>query len=251
MSDVEASFDGSHVIFRQLMEIARISTLAELASGIAHELNQPLGAITTYAQAGERMLNRSEPLVDSGLDIFRQISEVALRAGEGIRRIRRLFGHDEMTLTRCKIAEVIDELRPLLSMLAHSGRGSLTVNVPAGLPDLLLDRRRVQHVLFALVQNAFEAMHPGEAAPVVTIDVSADRYAVEFGVTDSGPGIPPDARKHLFHPFFTTKVHGTGLGLASSRAIVEAHEGKIGYDNLPGSGCRFWFRVPIVATDPE
>jgi signal transduction histidine kinase len=85
----------------------------------------------------------------------------------------------------------------------------------------------------------------------VTVDGSADRYCVEVGVADRGPGIAGSAEAHLFHPFFTTKQHGTGLGLASSRAIIEAHEGSIGFDNVPGNGCRFWFRLPIASAAAE
>src|SRR5271169_473178 len=88
-------------ILNQLMEIARISALAELASGIAHELNQPLGAFATFAQAGERLLNRPEPLVQRALEVFRQINAEAMSAGEGIRRIRRLFDHEEPKPARC------------------------------------------------------------------------------------------------------------------------------------------------------
>src|ERR1019366_10795020 len=100
-------------ILNQLMEIARISALAEMASGIAHELNQPLGAIATFSQAGDRLLNRPEPLVARALDVFRQINTEALGAGEGIRRIRRLFDQDEITRLRFQMSDVIEELRPV------------------------------------------------------------------------------------------------------------------------------------------
>ncbi len=229
------------------MEFARVSALAEMASGFAHELNQPLGAIATFAQAGERMLDRPDPMVKRALDVFRQINQAALGAGAGIQRIRGLFERGTPTRTRCRLSEVIAELRPVLDILASSSNSTVRVDVPEALPDLLIDRVRIQHVLFALTQNAVDAGVEASAAPSIRIDVSADRYSVETGVTDSGAGVPAGVREQLFRPFFTTKPQGTGLGLASSRAIIESHEGSIGFNNLPAGGSRFWFRLPVAS----
>ena len=133
---------GSDRILEQLMEIARASALAEMASGIAHELNQPLGAIATFAQAGERMLNRPEPMVNRALDVFHQINLAALGAGEGIQRIRDLFQQGLPTRTRCQLPELIAELRPVLDVLALRTKSTVSVDVPASVPDLLVDRLR-------------------------------------------------------------------------------------------------------------
>lgn len=238
---------GPDLILKQLMEIARTAALAEMASGVAHELNQPLGAIATFAQAGERMLNRPEPMVGRALDVFRQINLEALSAGEGIQRIRRLFEQEAPQRTRCQLPALVAELRPMLDILASPAPGGVFVDAPASVPDLLIDRTRIQHVLYALVQNAVDASAAADR-PSIRIDISADRYAVETGVTDSGGGVPADIQSQLFRPFFTTKPQGTGLGLASSRAIIESHEGTIGFDNLPTGGSRFWFRLPVAET---
>lgn len=246
LDEIKTNWSGPELILEQLMEIARASALAEMASGVAHELNQPLGAIATFSQAGERMLNRPDPMVSRALDVFRQINLEALDAGEGIKRIRRLFEQELPTRTRCQLPELIVELRPVLDNLALRTKGSVRVDVPNSVPDLLIDRLRIQHVLYALAQNAVEASAQMSGPPSIRIDVSADRYTVETGVTDSGPGVPADLQGQLFRPFFTTKPHGTGLGLASSRAIVESHEGSIGFDNLPAGGSRFWFRLPLA-----
>jgi two-component system sensor kinase FixL len=217
-----------------------------MASGVAHELNQPLGAIATFAQAGERMLNRPDPMVNPALDVFRQINQAALGAGAGIQRIRRLFEQELPTRTRCQLPDLIAELRPALDVLALRTQSKVNVDIPGPVPDLLLDRLRIQHVLFALAQNAIDAGAKVSDTPSIRIDVSADRYSVETGVTDSGAGVPENLREQLFRPFFTTKPQGTGLGLASSRAIIESHEGTIGFDNLPAGGSRFWFRLPVA-----
>jgi len=238
---------GSDLILKQLMEIARASALAEMASGVAHELNQPLGAIATFSQAGQRMLDRSEPMVARALDVFRQINLEALAAGEGIQRIRRLFGQELPNRTRCQLPELIAELQPVLDAMGLN-TGGVRIDVSQPIPDLVIDRLRIQHVLCALTQNAVEASAHANHPPMVRIDVFSDRYTVETGVSDSGPGVPADLQEQLFRPFFTTKSQGTGLGLASSRAIIESHDGAIGFANLPGGGSRFWFRLPIAET---
>ena len=247
MSESEAKWSNSEAMLQRLMEITRASALAEMASGVAHELNQPLGAIATFAQAGERLLNRPEPMVSRALDVFRQINHEALSAGDGIKRIRRLFEQGVPNRTLCRMTELIEELLPVLTGLALRVKGDVSVHAPDPGPDLLVDRMRIQHVLYALIDNAVDASGAASSSGSVRIDVSSDRYMVETGVTDSGTGVAAEVQPHLFRPFFTTKSQGTGLGLASSRAIIEAHDGTIGFHNLPAGGSRFWFRLPRAA----
>lgn len=244
MSDREGKWQGSAVLLQRLMEIARASALAEMASGVAHELNQPLGAIATFAQAGERMLNRPEPKVDQALNVFREISQEALGAGEGIKRIRRLFEPRSPDRMLCQMAEVVEELRPVLDGLALRANGVVSVDAPQLLPNLWIDRTRIQHVLFAMTDNAVDASSSSSADPLIRIEVSADPYSVETSIFDTGTGVPVELQSQLFRPFFTTKPQGTGLGLASSRAIIESHDGTIGFENLSAGGSRFWFRLP-------
>ena len=229
------------------MDTARISALTELVSGIAHELNQPLGAIATFAQAGERMLKRADPMISETLDVLRQINDSALGAGEGIRRIRRLFDKDVAARTTCDITQLIDELKSVLVLFAQRIGGQFSVDLSSQLPAVNADRLRIQHVIIALVQNACDASAQSESTPRIKIAATSDRYTVEVSVSDTGTGVPENVQRQLFRPFFTTKKHGTGLGLASSRAIIEAHEGTIGFENLSSGGCRFWFRLPVAA----
>ncbi len=227
------------------MELSRVAVLAEMASGIAHELNQPLGAIATYSQSGDRLLSRPEPMVARAVDVFRQINQEALNAGEEIRRIRRLFDHAEPKCTICRMPDLVSEVSPALQALAGAADIILTVEVQSALPEVNVDRLRIQLVLFSLVQNALDASAQNSGSSV-RIVVRADRYAVETSVLDSGAGISKERADKIFRPFFTTKVGGTGLALASSRATVEAHEGTIGFENGIPAGTRFWFRLPIV-----
>lgn len=235
--------NGTEGILNQVIEITRSAALAEMASGIAHEINQPLGAIAAFSQAGIRMLDRPEPMVSRALDVFKQISQEALNAGEGIRKIRRLFNQDDLERSRCSMDDLIVELRPVLDLLSKRYGGTLEFSPAATSPPLTLDRAKIQHVVYSLVQNGFESSQ-GDGGPRVCISVAHDRYGTETSIIDSGPGIPLSAQGRLFKPFYTTKPQGTGLGLASSHSIIEAHEGNIGYENLAGKGCRFWFRLP-------
>jgi two-component system sensor kinase FixL len=248
LTENNSSGIGSPELVSQLMEIARLSALTELASGIAHELNQPLGAIATFAQAGELMLNREEPLVEQTLDVLRQITDAALSAGEGIRRIRRLFDQDSSVRASCEIPELIDELKPVLELFAKNVGGQLRVDINSGVPAVMADRLRIQQVLVALVQNACDASALSDGVRKIGISTRSDRYMVETSVQDSGPGVPASIQRQLFRPFFTTKQRGTGLGLASSKAIVEAHEGTMGFENLSAGGSRFWFRLPVAGS---
>ena len=230
-------------LLARLMDVARASALEEMASGLAHEVNQPLGAIATYAQAAERMLSKSPPMIEAAADVMRQISKEALGAGDGIRRIRRNFNRETLQKERCSIGAILIELEPLLKLLGERNGARLTIDIAPGVPDALADSIRIQHVLFTLIQNAFEAERSGTRDPQVTVTVTCDRYSVEVAVVDNGAGILESASSHIFRPFYTTKSNGTGLGLASSRAIVEMHEGTIGFQSSP-EGSRFWFTLP-------
>lgn len=231
-------------LLEQLMQIARASALEEMASGIAHELNQPIGAITTFAQTGERMLGLPEPMVPDAREVLNHIGNEAFKAGRGIHRIRGLFSGADMVRRPCAIADVVMELEPVLRLLAQRAGARLDVVIESKLPLVCIDRLRIQHVLFTLVQNALEAPCRSGVAPSVHVGVGGDRYSVRTAVTDQGTGVPESAREQLFRPFFTTKSRGTGLGLASSRAIVEAHEGSIGLEDADTGGARFWFSLP-------
>ena len=213
-------------------------------------INQPLGAITTFAQAGQRMLDRDNPMLPQAIDVLQQISAQAMTAAEGIRRMRRLVNRDTSQKSFHALSDLIYELFPLLDTLAQRAGIDFDVQIAPDLPQLQVDALRIQHVIFTLVQNAIEAVDvtDGKKKRAASLDVTSDRYSVEISVRDSGPGVPLTAREQIFRPFFTSKTHGTGLGLASSRAIVEAHEGKIGFENIPAGGARFWFQLPVQAT---
>lgn len=246
MDDYKGDPLGSESIIHRLMELSRVAALADMASGIAHELNQPLGAIATFSQAGDRLLNRPEPMVSRAREVFQQINQQAMSAGEGISRIRSLFNHAQQNRIRCHMDELVAELVPALQILAGAADLLLKVDLQPSLPDVNVDRLRIQLVLFSLVQNALDAS-VDNGGTQVHIEIRSDRYAVETSVSDTGAGIPKELVDKVFRPFYTTKAGGTGLGLVSSRATIEAHGGTIGFERGTLAGSRFWFRLPIAA----
>jgi two-component system sensor kinase FixL len=237
---------SSTTFLNRLLEIDRTSELAEIISGIAHELNQPLAAMATFSQAGARMLDRPEPLTGRSLDVFREISQEALQAGDRLQKLRRLFDAGPLQQTPCRMADLVTEVQPVLSNLALDVRARLQIEIANELPDVLVERLRIQRVLLALVRNAADASAALNTERVIRIDVSAERYCVATSITDYGAGVAAEMRPQLFHPFFTTKPSGHGLGLSSSRAIVESHGGTIGFNNIPTGGVRFRFKLPAA-----
>jgi C4-dicarboxylate-specific signal transduction histidine kinase len=246
MSDNTAELSSAEAFLKKLMRVVGCTALAEMASGVAHELNQPLAAIATFSNAGERMLDRPEPLVERASGVFRDVSHEALGAGERLQSIRRLFDQEPASQDRCQMSDLIAEMRPVLNSLGRHCKITTCFAGGESVPDIRVDRLRIQNVLLVLVQNAIDATSQVVGERVIQIDVSAERYTVETGVSDSGPGVPGHLTERLFRPFFTTKPRGTGLGLASSRSIVESHEGTIGFQNRAAGGVRFWFRLPVA-----
>ncbi|MGD9841490.1 MAG: sensor histidine kinase [Steroidobacteraceae bacterium] len=234
-------------LIEQLLEIARASALEEMASGIAHELNQPLGAIVTFSEAADRMLTRPEPMVAEARDVARHIGDQAIKASEGIKRIRQIFTHSDTPRSLCNMTSVVTELWPVMELLATRDAMELQIQTAENLPKVMIDQIRIQHTLFSLVRNAIEASKASTLKPVIQIEISGDRYNVVTTVTDYASGISSEMRQKMFRPFFTTKANGTGLGLASSRAIVEAHGGSLEHADGKSGGSRFWFRLPAAS----
>jgi two-component system, LuxR family, sensor kinase FixL len=248
MNDMDTSFpveSGPTAFLGRLLDIDRASELAEMISGIAHELNQPLAAMATFSQAGVRMLDRAEPLTGRSLDVFREISQEALQAGARLQKLRRLFETGPPQQRICSMAELLAEVQPVLDSLASDVGARLRIEIADKLPDIFVERLKIQRVLLALVRNAADASSALRAERLIRIEVLAERYCLETSVSDGGDGMTTEIQAQLFHPFFTTKPSGHGLGLSSSRAIIESHGGSIGCNNT-AAGARFWFKLPIA-----
>jgi two-component system, LuxR family, sensor kinase FixL len=228
----------------RLTHVARLSTMGEMATGLAHEINQPLTAIATYAQAGLRMLAAgADPATLR--DALTQITAQALRAGEVIRRLRTFVKNRAARTEPLDLNRLIEDLRLLAEPDARVNDMRLTFELAPAVPPVAADPVQIQQVLLNLIRNAIDATLEAPGAPreiVVSTRLGGDE--VEVAVIDRAGGVAPAATDHLFNPFFTTKATGTGLGLAISRSIIRAHRGKLGHRPTPGGGATFYFTLP-------
>jgi two-component system sensor kinase FixL len=241
----------------QLAHVNRLSVMGEMASGIAHEINQPLTAIAAYAQACRRLMasgddTRVRTPVDEDLaDALEQIAGQAQRAGEVIRRLRGFVRRGESSRATTRLGEVLSGVVKLAEVDARSFDIRIQRDIAPALPAVLADAVQVQQVVLNLLRNAMEATpapDPGHDAAerVVTLSAEALADGVRIAVLDRGHG--PDAAtvERLFTPFFTTKRTGMGLGLSICQSIVEAHGGRITYRPREGGGSCFEFTLPAA-----
>ncbi|MCO5975382.1 sensor histidine kinase [Ideonella oryzae] len=234
-------------------QFSRLGILGEMASNIAHELNQPLAAITNYAEGITRVIDagRIDPaFIRNGA---RGIAGQAERAGVIIRRIRSFVRRREVQRERLDIHHVVRETLALFEGQALLRGVPLTVDLGEPLPPISADLIEIEQVLLNLLQNALDVMdgRPDKARGIsVTTRRSTETVdSVEVAVRDHGTGLTPEVQAHLFDPFFTTKPQGLGLGLSICRTIVESHGGHLWATNEPDGGLSMRFALPILTED--
>jgi two-component system, LuxR family, sensor kinase FixL len=233
----------------ELVHVSRLTAMGEMASALAHELNQPLSAIANYLRGSRRLLEED---ADERAAVLRtameKAAEQALRAGQIIRRLRDFVARGESERRVEDVKKLVEEA----SALALVGAKDRGVHVrfafdPQG-EFVLADKVQIQQVLLNLMRNAIESMEETEHRELV-ISTSANGGMVEINVADTGAGIAAEIHEQLFQPFVTTKRQGMGVGLSISRTIVEAHGGSIASGPNPGGGTIFSFTLPAVSKD--
>jgi two-component system sensor kinase FixL len=238
--------DELWALLQRLTHVSRLATMGEMAAGIAHELNQPLTAIASYAQACDWLLARGSTDTAEIRDALQQITAQGLRAGEIIRRLRNLVRtpDTQRVLTDCN--SLVEELRGLALTDARVHNARLELDLTPSLPQVLVNRVEIQQVVLNLVRNAIEALEsvPPERRDITLRTADGPEETVEISVTDTGPGVDQKIVDRLFAPFVTTKPAGAGLGLAISRSIVEAHKGTLRYRPDSAGGACFMLRLP-------
>jgi signal transduction histidine kinase len=230
----------------ELAHVNRFSTAGELTASIAHEINQPLGAILTNAETADEILKSPTPDIAELRDIVKDILQDDRRAGEVIRRMRSLLKKAPFEVKNIDLNDVIRETVQFLSALAIARRVELvSVITPDALP-ILGDRIQLQQVILNLVVNGIDAMTdtPGESR-IISIRTSRLEKFAELTVSDQGSGIPEDRLKKIFEPFYTSKAEGMGMGLSIARTIIEAHSGQISAENRDPGGASFRIRLPL------
>jgi two-component system sensor kinase FixL len=228
-----------------------MATIGEMAAGVAHELNQPLTAIATYAQACDRLLAR--PITDPSdlREALRQITAQATRAAEIIRRLRALAHSHQGEQVPADLNTLVSELQDLVQTDAHVHGVRLSLQLAGQLPEVVVDTGQIQQVVLNLVRNSLDAFgaRPGPGPEIAIRTALTATGDVELAVIDNGPGLAPEVRQRLFDPFFSTKENGTGLGLAISNTIARNHGGSVGYrPNAPTGAC-FYILLPSQRLD--
>jgi PAS domain S-box-containing protein len=231
----------------QLAHVARVSTMGELATSLAHELSQPLGAILRNAEAAELILQASPPDLEEVRDILADICKDDQRAGAVIDRMRSLLKRREVEHSLLDLNQLAREVITLVGPEAGARKVRLALDPASSLALVRGNRVQLQQVLLNLLLNAMDAMNdPAADDRRVTVRIQAAGTQVAVVVRDTGQGIPADKLGHIFEPFFTTKPNGLGVGLPISRKIIEAHGGSIRAENAPDGGAAFCFTLPVA-----
>jgi len=236
---------------RDLTHIGRVSAMGELTASLAHELNQPLTAILSNAQAAQRFLAADVVNLEEIREILGDIVADDKRAGEVIHRLRALIKKGDLEPTSLDLNDVVGEVARLMRSDATLRSVSMSLELAADLPRVRGDRVQLQQVVLNLVLNGFEAMRePGAGDGTLVIRTAREgAAAVAIAVEDSGIGIDEKDADRMFQPLYTTKAEGLGMGLAIARTIIDAHGGRIGAANNPRGGATFSFTLPAGTED--
>lgn len=231
----------------EINHLSRVTMLGELSGALAHELNQPLTAILSNAQAAQRFMSRDVIDLDEVREILQDIVDEDKRAGEVIRRLRRLFDKQEAFLQDVSVNDTVTEIGIILRNDLINRRVTLKTLLAADLPMASADRVQLQQVLINLVMNGCDAMADA-AVPdrhIVVRTAQLDSQFIQVSVSDRGSGLPDAALERVFEPFYTTKKGGMGLGLSICRSIISANGGRLWGENNHDSGATFHMVLPV------
>jgi len=236
----------------ELVHVARLSAMGEMASALAHELNQPLTAIINYAQAARRALGSADDARQGTLaSLLDKASQQATRAGQIIHRLRQFIAKGETERALEDLNAVVEEASALALIGTAGKRIAVRRAFAADLPPVLIDRVQIHQVVTNLLRNSIDALAEVERREIVLATRRAEPDAIEVTVADSGPGLDPALAGRLFQPFVTTKPEGIGIGLSICRSIVDAHGGRLWASANPEGGTTFHIRLPILRAGGE
>lgn len=230
---------------QQLAHVFRLSTMEEMASGMAHEISQPLAAVLNYTQGCVRHLENEKHDPVQLRNIMQKAASQAERAGEIIHRLKNFFCKGQLEKTQCQINSVVRETIALLKNEITNAKAKVELEIDKELPLIFIDKIQIQQVVLNLITNAIEAMQKLPAKQKrIRIEACQNKHnAIDITFSDNGPGFQKDQIHQVFTPFFTTKAHGRGMGLAICRSIIEAHGGEFTINpNSPGPS---WIRFSL------
>jgi two-component system, LuxR family, sensor kinase FixL len=236
----------------ELVHMSRLTAMGEMASALAHELNQPLAAIANYMKGSRRLLeNRPDQSLATVRDAMEKAADQAMRAGDIIRRLRDFVSRGESERRVEDLKKLIEEASALALVGAKDKGVHVRFAFTPRLNYVLADKVQVQQVLLNLVRNAIDAMETAPRRALVVATAAAPDNIIEISVADTGGGIAPEIADQLFQPFVTTKSHGMGVGLSICRTIIESHGGSITQRPNPGGGTIFTFTLPAVNKEED
>ena len=239
------------ILQQELMHASRLSAMGEMASGIAHELNQPLTAVMNYTRAARRRLDRDEMDAAPIADLVDKAGQQAERAAEIIKRLRGFIKKDESERRLEPINAIVEEAAALALIGASDRDIELIFSLDDTLPPVLIDRIEVQQVVLNILRNAIEAFEGSGERKIRIATWAASPRQIQVDIKDNGPGLAPGVEDNPFRPFQTTKEDGLGIGLAISRTIIDAHGGRLWAENAPEGGAAFHFLLPVGDTADE
>ena len=230
----------------ELVHVSRLTAMGEMASSLAHELNQPLAAVVGYIRGSSTLLESDTPDVERLRRALDRAAEQALRAGDIIKRLREFVAKGETEHTVEDPSKLMEEASALALVGARDQGLRVSMRLGRNLGLVIVDKIQIQQVALNLIRNAIDAMADGA---VRELDLAVDRSgddAVLVTVRDTGPGIDPEVAERLFQPFVTTKASGMGVGLSICRTIIEAHGGRIWAERNDRGGASFFFNLPLA-----
>ncbi len=245
VSDLQESLKELKTTQAQLVQSEKLSALGQLIAGVAHELNNPLTAIMGYTQ----LLRMSDRFDEKAQEDLQKVHTQAQRAAAIVENLLTFARQHRTEHQHVDVNEIIERTLELRSYKLYVENVEVVTELDENLPCTMADASQMQQVFLNLINNAQDAMIEHQGGGTLTIRSQTKGDRIQVSVTDTGPGLSPEAEKHLFEPFFTTKEvgKGTGLGLSICFGIVDGHNGKIWADNAPGEGATFIIELPVVA----
>jgi signal transduction histidine kinase len=238
----------------ELAHVTRLGLMGEMASGIAHEVNQPLTAIANYAQVSLNLIKKENPDLIKLAEVISKTQQQALRAGSIIHRMKDFGKSFSKHHATANINTLINDAIELCIVDLKQNGVLLTLELTNNLPPVFVDLIQVEQVIINLIRNSSEALQslPENQQRKITIQSQLTlENDIQVSVTDNGLGITEDQKQKILMPFFTTKISGTGMGLSISRSLIEAHEGTLNFNSEFGKGTTFYFTLPIETTKRE